>query len=68
MVGSAQLFADKYIDKENNDKLREMLFNFLTSKEDIKLNPSEHDDIDVSISSILKYSIQKFSSTVCVGE
>lgn len=48
VIGSGQIFSDKYIDKENNDKLREMFITFLTSNEKIKLNPSEHDDIDVS--------------------
>lgn len=33
VVGSGHMFSDKYIDKEDNDKLRELLFEFLLSNE-----------------------------------
>lgn len=46
-IGSGHLFSDKYIDQENNDKLREMLMEFLTSQEHIYFSPSDHDDIDL---------------------
>lgn len=46
------MFTDKYIDKENNNKIRELFMSFLTSTEAITLNFNEHDDIDVSINHI----------------
>lgn len=46
-LGSGYMFADKYIDQENNDKFREMIFDFLTGQEVVKFAPSDHDDIDV---------------------
>ncbi|XP_017772530.1 PREDICTED: intraflagellar transport protein 52 homolog [Nicrophorus vespilloides] len=45
-VGSGYMFSDKYIDQENNDKFREMLFEFLTGKKDLKIAPCDHDDLD----------------------
>lgn len=42
------MFSDKYIDQENNDKFREMLFEFLKSSGSIKLTHTDHDDVDVS--------------------
>lgn len=47
-LGSGNMFTDKYIDKENNNKLRDAFINFLTSTETITLNLNESDDIDVS--------------------
>ncbi|KAL3275999.1 hypothetical protein HHI36_020730 [Cryptolaemus montrouzieri] len=46
-LGSGHLFADKYIDQENNDKFRENIFNCLLKSKEIALFFSEHDDIDV---------------------
>lgn len=46
-LGSGYMFADKYIDQENNDKFRELIFDFLTGQEPVKFAPTEHDDIDV---------------------
>lgn len=46
-IGSGHLFSDKYIDQENNDKLREMLMEFLTSQESVYFAPSDHDDMDL---------------------
>ncbi|XP_018561453.1 intraflagellar transport protein 52 homolog [Anoplophora glabripennis] len=46
-IGSGYLFSDKYIDQENNDKLREMLMEFLISQERVHFAPSDHDDIDL---------------------
>lgn len=43
------MLADKYIDKENNNKIRELLINFLTKEEMVALNLTEHDDIDVRL-------------------
>ena len=47
-LGSGHMFADKYIDQEKNDKLREMIFDFLSASGSIKIITSDHDDIDVS--------------------
>jgi intraflagellar transport protein 52 len=47
VLGSAHIFADKYIDKEDNDKVRDVLFRFLTSS-DIKLNQIDADDPEVN--------------------
>ncbi|KAJ8940638.1 hypothetical protein NQ318_020695 [Aromia moschata] len=45
--GSGHMFSDKYIDQENNDKFREMLFEFLTGQERVYFAPTDHDDIDL---------------------
>lgn len=42
------MFSDKYIDQENNEKFREMLFEFLKGSGGIKLTHTDHDDVDVS--------------------
>lgn len=47
-VGSGHMFADKYNDQEDNEKFREMLFDFLTNSHSVRFAPSDHDDIDVS--------------------
>lgn len=48
VVGSGHMFADKYLEQENNEKFRELLFEFLTGSQEIRFAPSDHDDIDVS--------------------
>ncbi|CAG9817227.1 unnamed protein product [Phaedon cochleariae] len=45
-VGSGHMFSDKYIDQENNDKLREHLMEFLTGNESLHFAPMDHDDMD----------------------
>lgn len=47
-IGSGYMFSDKYLDQEKNDKFREMIFAFLASKDEVKMIPTDHDDIDVS--------------------
>ncbi|KAJ9573714.1 hypothetical protein L9F63_008927 [Diploptera punctata] len=47
VLGSAHLFSDKYIDKEDNDKVRDVLFRFLTTS-DIQLNEIDADDPEIS--------------------
>lgn len=47
VLGSAHIFADKYIDKEDNDKVRDVLFRFLTTS-DIALNQIDADDPEIS--------------------
>lgn len=42
------MFSDKYIDQENNERFRELLFEFLTSTEKIKIFFTDYeDDLDV---------------------
>lgn len=41
------MFSDKYLDQERNEKFREMIFEFLTTGEKIKIIPTEQDDADV---------------------
>lgn len=46
VLGSSRLLTDSYIDKEHNDALREMIFEFFRSKE--QLSKEFHfDDVDV---------------------
>lgn len=48
VIGSGHMFSDKYIDQENNEKFRELIFEFLKSSGCVKLAHAEHDDVDVS--------------------
>lgn len=47
VLGSVHMFADKYIDKEDNDKVRDVLFRFFTTS-DIQLNQIDADDPEVN--------------------
>ena len=46
MIGSAHIFADSYLDKEENGRLQEVVFRWLTS-DDISLNSIDAEDPDV---------------------
>ncbi len=46
VMGSAHMFSDQYIDKEENNKLQEVVFRWLTSDE-ISLNTIDADDPEV---------------------
>lgn len=46
VLGSCHLLCDQYIDKEDNDKLREIIFTFLTT-DNIQLNSLDADDPEV---------------------
>ena len=48
VLGSGHLFADKYIDKEDNDRVRDVLIRFLTTS-GIQLNEIDADDPEVNI-------------------
>lgn len=48
MLGSSHVLSDQYIDKEDNDKLREVIFSFLTSDK-LQLNALDADDPEVLI-------------------
>uniref|UniRef100_A0A1B6HN52 Uncharacterized protein n=1 Tax=Homalodisca liturata TaxID=320908 RepID=A0A1B6HN52_9HEMI len=47
VLGSCHLFSDSYIDKEDNDKLREVIFAFLTS-DNVELNTLDSDDPEIT--------------------
>lgn len=46
VLGSSLMLTDAYIEKEKNDALREMIFEFFESK-DIVFKESQMDDVDV---------------------
>lgn len=48
VLGSSHVLSDQYIDKEDNDKLREVIFSFLTS-DNLQLNALDADDPEVLI-------------------
>lgn len=48
MLGSAHMFTDQYIDREDNSKIKDVIFQFLTAK-DFKLNQIDADDPEVSL-------------------
>lgn len=64
VLGSSYMFSDQYIDKEENNKIKDVIFQFLTS-ESIKLNAIDAEDPEISdyytIPSIAKLSEQPFS-------
>lgn len=47
VFGSVHMFSDKYIDKEDNAKIKDVVFQYLTS-DDIKLNNIDSDDPEIS--------------------
>nr|CAD7199472.1 unnamed protein product [Timema douglasi] len=47
VLGSCHIFTDKYLDKEDNDKVREILFRFLTTN-DVKLNQIDAEDPEIA--------------------
>ena len=48
MVGSAHMFADNYIDKEDNGRIFDVLIQYLTTEE-VKLNAIDAEDPEVSV-------------------
>ncbi|XP_056648099.1 intraflagellar transport protein 52 homolog isoform X2 [Diorhabda sublineata] len=46
-VGSSHIFSDKYLDHENNDKLRELIMDFLMGQEKVPIPSTDYDDIDI---------------------
>ena len=51
VVGSGAMFSDQYIDKEDNHKIKEVIFDFLTNDDDgpgIKLNEIDAEDPEIS--------------------
>ena len=54
VMGSAHVFSDQYLDKEENGKLQEVVFRWLTSDE-ISLNSIDADDPEVTHKSTLDF-------------
>lgn len=53
VLGSSRMLTDTYIEKENNDALREMIFDFF----ELNIPETENlhtDDVDVSLNTIYK--------------
>ena len=52
VVGSGAMFSDQYIDKEDNHKIKDVIFDFLTSEKNsdngIKLNEIDAEDPEIS--------------------
>ena len=46
VLGSAHMFSDQYIDREENNKIKDVIFHFLTAN-DFKLNQIDADDPEV---------------------
>ena len=49
VVGSAHMFSDQYLEKEENEKLQEVMWQWMTSY-DITLNSIDADNPDVRVS------------------
>ena len=50
VVGSGAMFTDQYIEKEDNNKIKDVIFDYLTSEaeETLELNTIDADDPDIS--------------------
>ena len=47
MVGSGAMFSDQFLDKEDNNKIKDVIFNFLTN-DNFRLNEIDADDPEIS--------------------
>ena len=47
MVGSGAMFSDQFLDKEDNNKIKDVIFEFLTS-DNFRLNEIDADDPEIS--------------------
>ncbi|XP_072380420.1 intraflagellar transport protein 52 homolog [Diabrotica undecimpunctata] len=47
-LGSCHIFSDKYIDHDNNDKLREITMDFLMGQDSLVFPAADYDDIDLT--------------------
>lgn len=55
VLGSSRFLTDSYIDKEHNDIMREMIFDFFQLKDNISMDNIHLDDIDVKF--IINYYV-----------
>lgn len=54
VIGSGHVFADGYLDKEDNGKLKDIIFNFLCT-DNVDISHMDADDIEVTIYYFLIY-------------
>ena len=47
VVGSGAMFSDQFLDKEDNNKIKDVIFEFLTS-DNFRLNEIDADDPEIS--------------------
>ena len=47
VFGSAHMFSDGYLDKEDNSRLQEVVFTWLTSSQEVVLNQIDAEDPEV---------------------
>jgi intraflagellar transport protein 52 len=47
VVGSGAMFSDQFLDKEDNNKIKDVIFDFLTS-DNFRLNEIDADDPEIS--------------------
>lgn len=52
-LGSGHMFSDKYIDKEENELVRRIIFALLSSPDSIQLHQIDAEDPDVSINKLV---------------
>ncbi len=62
MMGSAHVFHDTYIDKEENSKLQEVVFRWLTC-DDIILNSIDSEDPEVRSITLISIIVVEFIVT-----
>ncbi len=48
VVGSAAMFSDQYIDKEDNNKIKDVIFEFLTAEDAFDLNAIDAEDPEIN--------------------
>lgn len=47
-MGSCRIFDDEFLEKEDNSKLQEILFNYLLNENNVKIDPNQTDDTEIS--------------------
>ena len=66
VLGSAHLFSDQYLDKEENGRLQEVLWQLMTS-DDITLNAIDAEDPEVYMScSYVSGFVETVDQTLCL--
>ncbi|KAI5752345.1 hypothetical protein M8J77_016152 [Diaphorina citri] len=66
VLGSAALFSDQYLEREENDKMRQIILSFLLT-DDINLNQIDADDADVTDYTLvpeIRYTAAQLKSTL----
>lgn len=65
VLGSSRMLTDTYIEKEKNDSLRQMIFDFFEST-DIVIKESQMDDVDVSFYILITDHINNYLSLLMI--